>query len=248
MKNENYVNLVNRSHLMYWDMLGKLRGIENHCSDGLRWLTGDVAYNYFTDTSDTDGVISRMRNNEIPKNLTFPAVEKPCQQTEAFMATGLFTSETVTGMAHKLDDVLLPKPDKRLNVFRVNEISQLKAAGAILNSAFEYKLFSFEHYIDMMKNDGQYFYLAEYDGLPVGACMSIHGDDFIGISWVGTLPGYRKLGIAGYLIQEAEYEGIKHGKTIGVLGAYPGAVGAYKRVGYREYCYTIILELRDSEE
>jgi GNAT superfamily N-acetyltransferase len=76
--------------------------------------------------------------------------------------------------------------------------------------------------------------------------MSIHGDNFVAISWAATLPGYRKLGIAGYLIQEAEREGIKHGKKFGALGAYPGAIGAYKRAGYREYCHTILLELKEN--
>ena len=95
----------------------------------------------------------------------------------------------------------------------------------------------------MLNNNGQYFYLAEYDGLPVGACMAQYGDDFVNISWVGTLNGYRKLGIAGYLIQEAEREAIKQGKAIGVLHALTDAVGAYKRIGYKEYCKTVQLEL-----
>ena len=91
-------------------------------------------------------------------------------------------------------------------------------------------------------DDRRFFYLAEYDGLPVGAVMSQHGDDIVNISWVGTLPGYRKLGIAGYLIQMAERDGLLHGKTIGVLHGYPEAVGAYHRVGYRAYSRGIWIE------
>jgi ribosomal protein S18 acetylase RimI-like enzyme len=128
-------------------------------------------------------------------------------------------------------------------LFHVNEIVQLKMAGAILNAAFWYKLFTFEHYLEMMENEGQFFYLAEYDGLPAGACMSQHGDNFINISWAGTLPGYRKLGIAGSLIQEAERGGILHGKKVGVLHGRPDAVGAYRRIGYRDYCKGIDLEM-----
>ena len=73
--------------------------------------------------------------------------------------------------------------------------------------------------------------------------MSLHGDDFVAISWVCTLPGYRNIGVAGSLIQEAEREAINHGKKAAALGAYPGAVGAYKRAGFREYCRIITLEL-----
>lgn len=111
--------------------------------------------------------------------------------------------------------------------------------GAILNAAFEYNIFPFEKYLEMFENDGQFFYLAEYDGLPVGAVMSQHGDDFVYISWTGTLSGYRKLGIAGHLIQMAERDGLLRGKALGVLHGYPEATGAYRRIGYREYSHGI---------
>jgi ribosomal protein S18 acetylase RimI-like enzyme len=95
----------------------------------------------------------------------------------------------------------------------------------------------------MTENKGQFFYLAEYDGLPVGACMTQHGDEFINISWAGTLPGYRKLGISGFLIQEAERDGFQQGKKTSVLHGRPDAVGAYRRIGYRDYCRGIDLEM-----
>ena len=244
MSNKQYTGIIKSGHFLYWNMLGKLRGIENHREKGLRWLTGDVAYNYFVETSDVDDVIQRMKNKEIPSNLVILTDNLEDNPAEIFLATGLFNSGSgTTGMAHELLDITLPKPDKRLNIFRVIEISQLKTAGAILNGVFEYRLFSFEHYLEMMQNEGQFFYLAEYDGLPAGACMSQHGDNFINISWVGTLPGYRKLGIAGYLIQMAEHDGILHGKKTCVLHGRPDAVGAYRRIGYRDYCKGIDLEL-----
>jgi GNAT superfamily N-acetyltransferase len=244
MTNKQYADIINRGHLLYWNMLGKLRGIENHHEKGLRWLTGDVTYNYFVETSDTDDVVQRMKKKEIPKNLVFITGSPEENPAQAFLATGLFKSGSgTTGMAHELSDTPLPKPDKRLNLFRVNEIAQLKMAGAILNTVFEYNLFSFEHYCQMMENEGQFFYLAEYDGLPAGACMAQHEDNFINISWAGTLPGYRRLGIAGFLIQMAEHDGILHGKKIGVLHGRPDAVGAYQRIGYKGYCKGIDLEM-----
>jgi len=244
MTDKQYIDCIHRGHFLYWDMLGKLHGNENHKEKGLQWLTGGINYNYFTDSFDIDGIIRRIKNKEIPENLFFHKNISDMDPSEAFIATGFFKVDcTGSGMAHELMDTSLPKLDKRLNLFRVREASQLKSAGVILNSAFSYRLFTFGHFIEMMENSGQFFHLAEYDGLPVGACMSQHGDDFMNISWVGTLPGYRKLGIAGYLIQAAERNGIQHGKSTGVLCAYQDAVGAYKRVGYREYCQFVAIEL-----
>jgi GNAT superfamily N-acetyltransferase len=134
-----------------------------------------------------------------------------------------------------LTDTPLPEPDQRLHIFRVREHAQLKTAGAILSGMFYYDLFTFGHYTEIMDTKGVYFYLAEYDGLPVGACMAQHGDCFVNISWVGVLGGYRKRGIAGYLIQTAEKEAYRCGKTIGTIHGGTDVAGAYRRVGYKEY-------------
>ena len=235
MTNAQYIDSINRMNLLYFEMLGNLRGNENHKEDNLHWLTGKIDYIYFIGEVAVREIIGRMNADEIPETLMFQVGDT---QSERFTATGLFTKEIVAVMAHELGDTSLPKPDERLHLFKVSEISQLKAAGAILNSVRDFRLFSFEDYLDMM-NDGQCFYLAEYDRLPVGACMTMDGDDFLAIPFIGTLPGYRKLGIAGHLIQMAEREGIHRGKTIGVRNAFPIAIGACKRAGYREYGHTV---------
>jgi len=244
MNDKQYVEAINNGHFLYWNMLGRLNGMENHEEKDLRWLSGGIFYNYYAANTDVKDVVQRMRSGEIPKNLTFHTSGLTSDPTGLFREEGLFKDGFGTfGMAHELMDITLPEPDNRLNIFRVLRVNDLKAAGAILNTVFDYRLFTFTHFQDMLENDGQYFYLAEYDGLPVGACMAQHGNNFVNISWVGTLNGYRKLGIAGYLIQEAEREGVNCGKVIGVLHALTDAVGAYKRIGYREYCKTIQMEL-----
>lgn len=245
MTKKQYVEIIHSGHGLYWDMLGKLRGNERHSEDGLRWLTGDINYNYFAEPTSVEHIVKRMENKEIPLNLLFVATLDK-DPAVPFRATGLFKDgDLATGMAHPLMDTPLPKADKRLNLFRVREISQLKNAGAILNAVFEYDLFTFGHYQEMMENTGQFFYLAEYDGLPVGACMAQHGENYVYISWAGTLPGYRKRGIAGYLIQMAEKDGILNGKTTGAIHARPEAIGAYKRIGFQPYCRIIKIEYKE---
>ncbi|MDR2569003.1 MAG: GNAT family N-acetyltransferase [Oscillospiraceae bacterium] len=244
MTDKQYINAIHNGHFLYWDMLGKLKGMNDHKENDLRWLTGEINYNYCCETTDTKTVVERMKNDEIPNNLLFFIEHCKANTIDSFKATNLFKEiMNTTGMAHELMDTALPKPDKRLNLFRVRELTQLKMAGSILNTVFDYRLFSYDHFIEMMENNGQYFYMAEYDGLPVGACMAQHGDSFVNISWVGVLPGYRKLGIAGHLIQMSEQHGLQCGKSIGVLHGFPDAVSAYRRIGYRDYCATVVLEL-----
>ncbi|MCL2050821.1 MAG: GNAT family N-acetyltransferase [Lachnospiraceae bacterium] len=243
MNEKQYIDAIHSGYFQYWNTLGKLKGIENHKEDGLNWLSGNINYNYYTDTLGVDDVIRRMRSNEIPQNLSFLTNDLISDPAGYFWAAGTFKYIFGTlGMAHELMDVTLPEPDPRLTVLRVWDNNALKSVGAILNTVFEYRLFSFADFEQMLK-EGGYFYLAEYDGLPVGACMAQHGDNYVNISWVGTLPGFLKLGIAGHLIQEAEREGLKLGKKFGVLHAFRDVVGVYKYIGYREYCRTVQLEL-----
>jgi len=240
MNHNQYIDIINRMNLDYFEMLGNLRGNEKHKEVNLHWLTGNINYIYFIGEVEPDEVIRRMKDGEIPETIMFQVGDA---QSELFMDTGLFDKEIVAVMAHELCDTVLPEQDKELTIYKVTEISQLKSAGAILNTARDFRLFSFQDYLDMM-NDGQCFYLAEYDGLPVGVCMAMDGEDFLALTWIGTLPGYRKLGIAGHLMQAAEQEGINRGKTIGVRNALPIAIGACKRVGYREYGDTVTLTLK----
>ena len=132
MTNKQYFDAITHGHFLYWDMLGDLRGIKNHKEDKLRWTTGDIIHTYFTSSVEMDDVINRMKDGEIPKNLFFLFDDSDTDAIAPFLSSGLFRKNSETsGMAHKLCDVTLPKLDKCINLFRVREISQLKAAGAI---------------------------------------------------------------------------------------------------------------------
>lgn len=245
MSEVNYVEYVLRGHRMYWDMLGEIRGNTNH-KGLLCYLTGDLYYNYSIRLEGPDydkqvsDIINRIKNKEIPDNLLILPDSAPAgvDLYSILMKTGLFKNDGESiGMSKVLDvTASFQKPDKRLNIYHVNDINHLKMSGAVLNSAFCYDIFSYEHYLDIYNTYNTCFHIAEYDGLPVGACMSILGNDFVNIAWVGTLSGYRKKGIAGCVINAAEKHAIQNGKRVSVLTAYESAVNAYKRIGYDGCC------------
>ena len=245
MDDKTCTETIWRGHILYWDMLGNMRGNCNHKED-ICWLSGDIFYSYSMVLTGPDyesqieQIIGRIKNKEIPRNIVVGPNTAPAgvDVMDLFMKTGLFkTGLRTLGMAKELSpETVYPKPEKCLNIYRVNDLLSLKMCGAILNAAFEYDLFSFEHYLDAFNMRDVRFYLAEYAGLPVGGCMSILSDDYVNITWVGTLPGYRKKGIAGHIIQAAERDALEEGKRLAVLTAFEGAVHAYQRIGYVGTC------------
>lgn len=248
---DRYVDWILHGHTLYWDMLGSMRGNNNH-KGNVCWLSGDVNFSYDLTVSEPEiseqikQIIQRIKSGEIPGNLTISPVSAPAgvNLLDCFMKTGLFKMNFQSpGMAKELkQETIFPKPEKRLNIFRINDLWQLKTCGAILNAAFEYDLFSYGHYLDAFNMQDVGFYLAEYDGLPVSACMTISGEDIVEIAWVGTLNGYRKKGIAGYIINAAEKDALQHGKSCAVLTAFEGAVNAYKRIGYKDCCMISVID------
>ena len=244
MCNSVVINNIVKGHTLYWDLLGSMRGNNIHKGE-VCWLSGDINFTYLTKLNadyknQLDLIVKQIISKEIPDNIAVSpdSINDNADLVEYINKTGLFKkSFTSLGMAKELDaNTSFPKPGKHLNIFRVNNSSELKMCGAILNAAFEYDLFSFEHYLDAFNTQEVTFYMAEYNGLPVGACMSITKEDILEIAWVGTLNGYRKKGIAGHLINAAEKDALQKGISIAVLTASEGPINAYKRIGYNGYC------------
>jgi len=230
-------------NFLYFEMLGNLRGNEHHIEDNLRWLSGNINFIYFVGDMEITELVKRMQNGDIPNILN---LEFGNERLDDFMVTGLFDKEiTAMYMAHELGDIPLPESEQNLNIYKVSDIEQLKIVGAILNAARDYRIFNYQDYLDMFNTDGLYFYIAEYDGLPVAACMTKDGDDFLYLTNIGTLSAYRKLGIASQLMHFAELDAIERGKNIGVRYSYPIAIGACERVGYRVYGDTVTLWLKE---
>ncbi|MDR0896262.1 MAG: hypothetical protein LBN04_00240 [Oscillospiraceae bacterium] len=69
MTDKQYFDAILRGHFRYWEMLGNLRGNQNHQEDNLRWLTGDINHTYFTGKIEKEPLIQRMKDGEIPDNL-----------------------------------------------------------------------------------------------------------------------------------------------------------------------------------
>lgn len=241
MIQEEIINAIWNGYLSYWNMLGALRGNIKYKVGVAEYLKGDITWGYAIDLLGIDDkdkekeiqkIIKQIENNEIPaQGYCFSPMY--VDNIKYFTQSKNFEIGINYGMAKKLSkDIIYSKCDKRINIFRVLEISQLKTAGAILNSVFEYDLFSFEHFIDIFNTPNVRIYLAEYNGLPVSALMCNLNNEVLEIHWLGTLLGFRGKGIEKNLLFRVEQDFIQEGCIVSLITAFKSAVEAYQHAGY----------------
>ena len=242
----NILDCAIRAYKDYWELLGSMRGIANITGKICR-LEGDISYTYLA-TFDETGVerdladlIEKINSKEIENEFRVIPQLYSGDIVGKILANHDFRESNVNfGMVKELSTEAYEKhEDKNLNIFRVNDVERLKFCGSILNACFDYDIFSFSHYLDAYNCCKIKFYIAEYKGLPAGACMAMHGEDYVEIVWVGTLPGYRKKGIAGRIISRAEADAVNAGKRFATLVAVPDAKPTYERLNYKQ-CYTML--------
>jgi predicted acetyltransferase len=74
------------------------------------------------------------------------------------------------------------------------------------------------------------------DGTVVGTCTLYLGAGVAGIYNVSTLPKARRQGVATELTLTALHAARDRGYRIGILHASEMGYGAYRRIGFRDYC------------
>jgi GNAT superfamily N-acetyltransferase len=85
-------------------------------------------------------------------------------------------------------------------------------------------------------------FVADFDGAPVGAAMTVLSHGIAGIYWVGTLEEARGRGIAEALMRVATNWGLDAGAPNVQLQASPMGEPIYRRMGYEElYRYAFFL-------
>lgn len=242
MDTQQAIHYIEQGHLDYWHTLGQLPDNTAH-EDVVYWMSGHIHHSYYLKLDAAKyqeqcaAIIADMRAKRLPRNLFMGpgSIEGNIDLAAYLVSTGYFEQrESSEGMA-KLLTKTEETPRQNLMLKRVEHPNDLKMAGTILNAAFEYDLFSFEHYQALWAMPHVHFYVAEYQGLPISACMALYADAFVEIAWVGTLPGYRKKGIAGTLMGLAEQDALSQGKQVAVLNAFKSAAGAYRHVGYETH-------------
>lgn len=79
-------------------------------------------------------------------------------------------------------------------------------------------------------------FLATVDGAPAAAASLVVSDEVAGIYNVGTLPEFRRRGLAALVSRAALADGKARGCTIGALQASQQAESVYRAIGFEECC------------
>lgn len=109
--------------------------------------------------------------------------------------------------AQKNDVHIVADKGEKLEAFIKIYEATMKNNGA--DSYYYFEKEYFQELIDKMHDHIQFFY-AEYQGIPVSASIFLYNENFIHYHLSGTLPEYRKLGAANFLLSEAAYWAAEH--------------------------------------
>lgn len=79
------------------------------------------------------------------------------------------------------------------------------------------------------------WYIAELDGVPVAASMTIRHADIVALHWVGTVPEHRNRGYGYAVTHKALADAHQHGCMNAVLFTSTLGRSVYERIGFAEY-------------
>lgn len=84
-----------------------------------------------------------------------------------------------------------------------------------------------------IENSAFTLHLTRVAGQPASALAALHSGETLGFSNVGTLPGYRRRGLAGRLLTQALRQAQREGARLATLTATPEAHLLYESLGFR---------------
>ena len=117
---KQYIDYIVRGHNLYWNMLGNMRGIQNHTENvNLNWLSGDVSCAYHIKFNGPDyekevaEIAKKVKAGEFPGRLLITPCSAPSDIDICgmFLAHSGFSTEIDCGMAKKLSaEAVMPVP------------------------------------------------------------------------------------------------------------------------------------------
>ncbi|MDR0273654.1 MAG: hypothetical protein LBI27_10105, partial [Clostridiales bacterium] len=119
-----------RGHESYWNLLGSIRGNENHRGN-VSWLSGEINYNYSVKlvgpdyAKEAEEIVQKIKARQIPPNLTVSPYSAPSgiDVCELFLSyEGFNIARLNLGMAKKIVATKFKIPNE-INVFFVRDLN-----------------------------------------------------------------------------------------------------------------------------
>ncbi|MDB5120340.1 MAG: N-acetyltransferase [Sphingobacteriales bacterium] len=164
------------------------------------------------------------------KNLIIPCWGFNNNTSFKFLEGAGFRERSVQiGMSLQLGE--RPQKQLRLQLERVVDSDQAKAWAVVYPRAFGYRIC--EDILTNTQNDIE-FYLASYQGQPVGTAIIYKTDDVVGIHGVGVIPEMRRQGIAEEIMEFALNRAVVLQASYVILQASVMGKGLYDKLGFKE--------------
>ncbi|HML05216.1 MAG TPA: GNAT family N-acetyltransferase [Methanobacterium sp.] len=189
-------------------------------------------------------VISRLKELKIPVLWFISPMSKPKNLQNLLKEHGFTYQNKWKAMAIDLKTIQgkfnIPE---NLEIKEVNSIKELKTWANVLVKSFEFPLIESykKYFINAGTKDLNFnYYLGFFSGKPVSTSILFKGKEATGIFYVGTIPEFRKKGIAQAMVNHLLNEAISGDYNISVLQASEMGYPLYKKIGFKEYYVTDI--------
>lgn len=226
---------------------------EAHEDPDMIWTLSDVPFPLFNSVcrarldparaeAAIDRAVARCAARGVPLLWWTGPATAPPDLGDRLAARGLY-EEYAAGMALELSRPQRPRRDPgEVTVERVGSRAALERWCELLCAAFEMPDFVGEAFMGLTLalglDDAAPFrhYLARLDGRPAGTCSMFFGAGVAGLYDIGTIPEFRRRGVATTAAGAALDDARALGFRTAILHATADGVGVYRGLGFREYC------------
>ena len=191
------------------------------------------------DLDDLERIVAPYRRNRLPFQWWLLYGAEPAGLREGLRALGMESCGGSTCMALALDGWAPPDapgghsdgrhPDE--TALRVTSREDARAALGVMCRVFYVPSGPMARWTT--ENSAFTLYLTRVAGQPASALAALRTGETLGLSNVGTLPGYRRRGLAGRLLTLALCAAQREGVRLVTLTATPEAHRLYESLGFR---------------
>lgn len=187
-------------------------------------------------------VLDHFRRRGLPVTWHIGPSTQPPDLDRSLLAHGFTHSEDEPGMAVELDqmrDEAAPPPELTIETVR----NEAGLAAWVDIWLFPVHAEVRRLYFEVLRQRGLdealpwQYYIGRSAGRPVAISQFFSAEGAAAVQYVVTLPELRRQGIGMAMTLRVLHEARARGYRVAVLTASPDGIGAYRRIGFREYCW-----------
>lgn len=250
MKNQYYLDCIDKAITLYWRTLARARGMKLYNED-FEYVLSDnregperiFNINIPIENIGTrlGEIVEKIEEGLLPDSFLLTHNTRPENLSELLKEIGFELDYSGLCMVMDLKDLkyTIGKSETG-SVHEVNNIESLRHWVHIINTAlFGFEIMSLEQFYDIFSLKNTRFYLCCYDNVPASACFTIRDGEVGDLDMVATLSNYRKKGLASQIVKRALHDlSISDVKTVSLRAEVDG-ISLYNRIGFKEYCKRI---------